>query len=45
VCDGGERAHGAWEDDHAVGGMAAAGDGRADVGVGVLNYFPGFGRE
>jgi hypothetical protein len=25
--------------------MASAGDGRADVGIGVLDYFLGFGRE
>jgi len=25
--------------------MAAAGDGSADVGVGELNYFPGFGGK
>ncbi len=25
--------------------MAAAGDGRANVGVSVLDYFPGFGGE
>lgn len=37
--DGSERAHGAWEDDHAVGGVAAAGNGRADIGVGVLDGF------
>ena len=37
--DGGECTHGAWEDDHAAGRMAAAGDGRADVGVGVLDGF------
>ncbi len=36
VGDGGERAHGAGKDDHGVGGIAAAGDVGADVGVGVV---------
>ena len=39
VGDAGERAHGAWQNDHAVGGIAAAGDGGADVGFGVLMDF------
>lgn len=34
VGDGGERSHGAGKNDHAVGGITAAGDVRADVVVG-----------
>ena len=45
VGDGGQRAHGARQDDHAVGWMAAAGDGGADVGVGVLDGLGGRGAE
>ena len=33
VGDGGERSHGAGKNDHAVGGITAAGDVRADVVV------------
>src|SRR5207247_1792675 len=36
VGDGGEGSHGAREDDHGVGGVAAAGDVGSDVGVGML---------
>ena len=36
VGDGGEGAHGTGKDDHGGGGVAAAGDVGADVGVGVL---------
>ena len=43
--DSSECAHGAWEDNHAVGRMAAAGDGRADIGVGVLDGFRRNGTE
>jgi len=43
--DGRERAHGTWENNHSIGWMAAAGNGRADIGVGVLDYFRGFGGE
>ncbi len=39
VGDGGERSHGAGKNDHGVGGVAAAGDVGADVGVGVLAKF------
>ncbi len=45
VGDGGECAHGARQDDHAAGGMAAAGDGGADVEVGVQNGLYGRGAE
>ena len=45
VGDGGERAHGAGQDDHAVGGVAAAGDVGADVGFGVLLDLVGGGAE
>jgi len=36
VCNGGERSHRAGKDDHAIGGVAAAGDVSADVTVGVM---------
>ena len=39
VGDGREGAHGAGEDDHRVGGIAAAGDIGSDVGFGVLLEF------
>ena len=40
VSDAGEGSHGAGKDDHAVGGVGAAGDGGADVFVGeLLNFF------
>src|ERR1700721_1328687 len=45
VGDGCERAHGAWEDDHSCGWVAAAGYGCADVFVGVLDDFLWFGAE
>lgn len=45
VGDGGERAHGAWENDHSGGWMAAAGDGCAYVFVGVLDGFLWLGAE
>jgi hypothetical protein len=45
VGDSGEGAHGAGEDDHGVGGVAAAGDVGAYVGLGVLFYFWGGGSE
>lgn len=44
--DGGERAHGAGKDDHRVGGVAAAGDVGADVGLGMLlDFFAGCAEE
>ena len=45
VGDGGEGAHGAGEDDHGVGGVAAAGDVGAYVGFGVLLDLGGWGAE
>ena len=43
IGDCGEGSHGAGKDDHGVGRVAAAGDVRADVVVGVL-LEPGAGR-
>jgi hypothetical protein len=37
-----QRAHGTRQDDHSIGGVAAAGDGSADVSVEKLH---GFGRR
>jgi len=45
VRDGREGAHGAGEDDHRVGGVAAAGYIGADVGVGVLLELGAGGAE
>ena len=46
VSDGGERSHGARKNDHAVGGITAAGDVRADVVVGeVLQLRAGCAEE
>ncbi len=39
VSDAGEGSHGTGKDDHAVGGIGAAGDGCADVFVGELPDF------
>lgn len=36
VCDAGKRPHRAGKDDHGVGGVAAAGNIRADVVLGML---------
>ncbi len=45
VGDGGESSHGAGKDDHGFGGVAAAGDVGADVGVGMLLDFWGWCAE
>ena len=39
--DRSQRAHGARQDDHSLGRVAAGGNGRTDVGVGVLHRFCG----
>jgi hypothetical protein len=43
--DRGEGSHGTGQDDHSIGGVAAAGNGSADVGVGELDYFLRRGAE
>jgi hypothetical protein len=45
VGDCGEGSHGAGKDDHGVGGIAAAGDVGADVGLRVLLDFWRWGAE
>ena len=45
VGDVGECAHGAGEDDHGGGGVAAAGDVGSDVGFGVVVEFGGGGAQ
>ena len=39
IGDGRQSAHGAWQNNHSIRRIAAAGDGRANVGVGVLHRF------
>ena len=46
ICDCSERSHGAGKDDHAIGGIAAAGDVGTDVVVGeVLQFQAGCAEE
>jgi hypothetical protein len=42
MCDCRKSAHRTGQNNHSVGWIAAAGDGRANVGVGVLDCFCGF---